>query len=425
MQKTIELVIERFAHDGAGEAHLGKDIVRVFGMLPGEKGIVEVQRKKGLYVGILKQLSIASPDRVPEHELHYLASSPWQIVSYPRQAEAKRELLESLFAYYDDVPKVKFVPADKLGGYRTKMEYCVTDRDVPLSLAFHERGGGSLRIPALGGSIMASTLMNEVALEVIKRMRDVGYTSSMIKTVVIRESKQQHTCLVLIYLKEENYIPFSLDGIDGLSGLMVFYSTPKSPASVATRELFRFGKDSLTDQIGEQAITYSWDSFFQNNVSMFEKALMGMQEHIFPGENIVELYSGVGTIGIALAKHALSVRGVEIVQNAVSSANENAKNNQIENYQAICLASEKIDEQLISGDNVLVLDPPRSGLHPDVIALVNQKLPKRIIYLSCNPETQARDYSKMSAKYKIDTIIGYDFYPQTPHLESLIVLSLR
>ena len=80
---------------------------------------------------------------------------------------------------------------------------------------------------------------------------------------------------------------------------------------------------------------------------------------------------------------------------------------------------------MFTGKNVLVLDPPRVGLHPDLIKMIMRKLPERIIYLSCNPETQARDYSALKEQYRIDMIEGYDFYPETPHMESLIVLSLR
>ena len=142
-------------------------------------------------------------------------------------------------------------------------------------------------------------------------------------------------------------------------------------------------------------------------------------------ESILELYSGVGTIGLLLAEMAKKVHGIEIVPNATAAAKENAVRNNITNYVAECIPAEKMDARLLDGKDVLVLDPPRSGLHPKVLDMIKEKLPPKIIYLSCNPETQARDYSALAEHYKIEKIVGFDFYPQTPHLESLLVLTSK
>jgi tRNA/tmRNA/rRNA uracil-C5-methylase (TrmA/RlmC/RlmD family) len=193
---------------------------------------------------------------------------------------------------------------------------------------------------------------------------------------------------------------------------------------VPTKELWRTGGDVLTEMINGVAVAYSWDSFFQNNIPVFAKAVDAMRAHIPKGARILELYSGVGTIGLLLASAAKEVHGVEIIPAAVEAANQNAFQNGITNYQAECLPAEKMDVELLSDVDVLVLDPPRVGLHPKLLEHIRTKLPPRIIYLSCNPETQARDYSALTDLYSIDHIEGFDFYPQTPHCESLLVLSL-
>lgn len=430
MNTTFTVKVEKIAHDGAAEAtHEGKP-VRIHGMLPEEEGIVSVHKKHGMFIGELKELTHASLSRKMPEELHYLSCSPWQVMEYPLQVALKHEMLSSLFRYYDDSAKPTFVTADKFYGYRTKVEFSFTDRNgdlaLPLSLAFHERGGGGSRRLALdNGCALVSDDMNRVALSICAKLRDLGYASRDLKTLIVRESKSTGGLIAMLYVKKTELPQFPVDDIAGLSGFIVFHSTEKSPASVPTKELWRVGDDALTETISGVAINYSWDSFFQNNIPVFTKAVDAMRAYVPKGARMLELYSGVGTIGLLLASSAKVVHGVEIIPAAVESANHNAVENGIANYHAECLPAEKMDVELLRDVDVLVLDPPRVGLHPKLIEHIRTKLPPRIIYLSCNPETQARDYSALADTYAIDHIEGFDFYPQTPHCESLLVLSLR
>jgi tRNA/tmRNA/rRNA uracil-C5-methylase (TrmA/RlmC/RlmD family) len=242
---------------------------------------------------------------------------------------------------------------------------------------------------------------------------------------VVRESKSNEKLLAILFAKAESIPKFSVDDIPGLAGFIVFHSTEKSPASVPTKELWRWGESELHQLVLGTDIVYSWDSFFQNNVPMFEAAMEEMQKAVPDNANVLELYSGVGTIGLLLAKRAMHVHGVEIVQGAVDSAKQNAELAKILNYVAECIPAEKMDARLLDKRDVLVLDPPRSGLHPKVIGMILEKKPPVVIYLSCNPETQARDYSMLKDLYNIESVTGFDFYPETPHLESLAILKLR
>ncbi len=429
MNKTFSVRIEKIAHDGAGEALVEGVPLRVHGMLPQEEGVVEAIKKRGIFVGTLKELITSSPSRKTPEELHYLSCSPWQVMEYPLQMELKRNMLVELFGYYDDAPKVLFTAAEQFYGYRTKVEFSFCDREgettIPLALAFHERGGGSRRLKLEKGCMLASEQMNRVALALTAKLRDLGYTARDLKTLVVRESKADGKILAILFAKAKEIKEFSVDDIAGLSGLIVFHSTEKSPASVPTRKLWSVGEESLTEMIDGIAIHYSWDSFFQNNIPVFEMALSRMKEAVHSGSKILELYSGAGTIGLALAEVASEVHAVEIVEGAVRASNANAEANGITNFHAECLPAEKIDAMVLEGKDVLVLDPPRAGLHPKLIGHILDQRPKTIIYLSCNPETQARDYSLLKEHYQITSIEGFDFYPNTPHLESLLILKLR
>lgn len=429
MERTFSMRAEKIAHDGAAlGTHEGK-AVHVHGMLPGEEGIVEVTKKHGIYTGTLKELTHASPSRKTPEELHHLSCSPWQVMEYPLQARLKHEMLQALFDYYTDAPKATLVPATHFYGYRTKVEFSFTDRNgdqpAPLSLAFHVRGGGSSRVALPEGCLLASSSMNHAALAIVERLRTLGYAAAELKTLIIRESKSTGKLLAVLYAKKEDVPKFTVDDITDLAGFFAFYSTEKSPASVETKELWRWGDDMLSDRVCALDLCYSRDAFFQNNIPLFESAMESIAKHVSSGARVIELYAGVGTIGLCLAKHAKAVHGIEIIPAATAAAKRNAEQNHVTNYVAECIPAEKMDARLLDGKDVLILDPPRVGLHPKLIAMIKEKSPPTIIYLSCNPETQARDYSELSALYKIDALTGFDFYPQTPHLESLLVLSLR
>ncbi|MEK7117979.1 MAG: hypothetical protein AAB869_00020, partial [Patescibacteria group bacterium] len=257
MKKTFLMHVEKIAHDGAAlGTHEGK-AVHVHGMLPGEEGIVEISKKYGVYAGILKELTLASTRRKSPEELHYLSCSPWQVMEYPLQVELKHALLQELFGYYKNGPHVNFIPATQFYGCRTKVEFSFTDREgeseIPLSLAFHVRGGGSARIPLPAGCALVSESMNRAALAIVEKLRVLGYAANDLKTLVIRESKSIHAnekshlggqagkFLAILYAKKDTIAKFPVDDIPDLAGFFAFYSTEKSPASVETKALWRWG----------------------------------------------------------------------------------------------------------------------------------------------------------------------------------------
>ena len=426
MERIVELTVTGMNAEGAAVAvHDGKEVF-VMGLLPGERALVDVRRKKKGHMGIVREILEASPRRILPTETHHLSCGPWQTMEYALQLELKKNILEELFPEQ----AITMIPADKLSGYRTKIEFSFTDRDLlgepaPLSLAFHERGGGARRLALPEGCMLASEAMNKAALAVVEKLRVQGLPSRSLKTLILRESKSSGQLLVLLYIKDEITINCTLDDIPGASGFHVYFSTPLSPASVITKVLRDEGEGTLTENIQGKEITYAADAFFQNNVSMFSRSVERMRAHFPQAAKAVELYSGVGTIGLLLADRAEEMVGIETVPSAVVNANENAKRNGITNYRAECLFAEKMDPAVLDGADVLILDPPRVGLHKDVIAMVRKKTPKTIIYLSCNPVTQARDYALLQDLYGIVLLEGYDFYPQTPHMESLLCLTIR
>lgn len=422
---TPVVTIERIAQDGAGETVYEGRTLRVFGMLPGERGVVEVKKRKGIFIGEIKELLDASLDRVSPVDPHYLSSSPWQCMTYSLQAALKERILAERFAYHLDAPKLEFIPANQPIGYRTKVEFSVTEEAGALVPAFHKRGTWRTLLPAPTGTILASKRMNDAAIRVISHLGNLGLRSRDIKAVVVRESKATESLLCIVYLNRERVECSARDIAEGFSGVMFIYSDPRSPASVATRVMDFWGKDHLVERVAGLEFAYPWDGFFQNNIPMFERALDDMRSELPYGSSILDLYAGVGTIGISLATGEAAVHCVESVRSSVAYVNENAKRSGKMFVVAEHLPAEQSLGETIARFSTLIVDPPRAGLHPKLLSSILQTPPERIFYLSCNPETQARDYSRMDPLYRIERFVGYDFYPQTPHMESLLLLRRR
>ena len=183
------------------------------------------------------------------------------------------------------------------------------------------------------------------------------------------------------------------------------------------------GTTNLTDTILDIPFTYAVEGFFQINIPVYEQALMDMKQWVITNKPTVDLYSGVGTIGLTIGGQKVTM--VEINEHAFYEMKRNIKALDREKVvKAILAPSENVLEN-IKSDSIIIVDPPRAGLHEEVTKKLLESKPERIIYLSCNPVTQARDISLLSEKYNIIWHRGYNFFPRTPHIEHLVVLDLK
>ncbi len=424
----MQTTIEKFVPDGKSLAHIDGKAVFVWGGLPGEVVDIEITKDKKTFAEAkLLKVTKPSPDRIEPAEDHYLICSPWQVLNYDKQIEYKTALLAEAFQNIagESVKIDKFYKSEQRYGYRTKLEFSfTTDAEGRIALAFHKRGKNN-EYEIVDGCKLGSDKMNQVAhkiTELLNKMPDIE--AKGLKSLTLRESKTNGQIIATLLHKFREYeINITLNELDGLvDGIIIAYSTLKSPTAVITELRYQEGTEYLEEQVLSKTIRYPYDGFFQNNLPVFEQALIEIREVIQATNRIVELYSGTGSIGFNLADKAQEIVGVEIVPSAVEYAKINADLNNIDNYTEIELPDHKLTADILANTDVLVLDPPRSGLHQKVITKILDSLPKQIVYLSCNPVTQARDYSLLREKYKIRRLVGFDFYPNTLHMESLLIL---
>lgn len=427
-----------------GNKHFNNKTVFVWNALPGEEVEVEVIKKKASYleavaVNVLKP----SPERVEPKDKSYLSTSAWQILTPERENYWKRAIAAETYSKIGDM----ILSADNLAigydgidyGYRNKIEFSFTSEYLearnkipknqrkdypdapegdPISFAFFNRGGRSrFRVE---NSSLATPEINETAQQILKWINEVHIPVRSLKSLIVRANTDGKT-IAALFIKDKLTFD-SYPALDKqLAGFQLYYSTHKSPASVPTELLYTTGQDYLVQDILGTKLKFGALSFFQINPPVFEMALKDMAAFLDPKKPLIDFYAGVGAISLPLAMNREETILVESNDEATAYAKENIEMNNIANATAHCMPAEQLTE-VITSDRQIILDPPRAGLHEDVVNRLLAAQPERIIYLSCNLSTQARDMKRLSSAYKPIFIKLYNFFPRTPHIEGLVVL---
>lgn len=401
----------------------------VWGGLPGENVSAQMTKKKSnLAEGIVVDVLKASDERTkPRDEDSYLSTSPWQIMKFESEQHYKAALIEEAFELHDIVlpDSIEVYSDNKQYEYRNKIEFSWywNKESEQLDLSFFRRGTHG-KIPVEGTSL-AHPNINKAAIAMRDLLRSKpDLRAFMLKTLLVR-SDQNGNVAMQLYVKESGFAAFSDAEIEklGISGFELIFSNPKSPASVITERIQAWGVTNLTDKILNVPFTYAVEGFFQINVPVYEQALRDMQKWVNADKPTVDLYSGVGSIGLTIGGENVTM--VEINEHAMIEMKRNIKALDREKAVKAILAPSETALEYIKNDSTIIVDPPRAGLHEDVINKLLDATPERIIYLSCNPVTQARDTARLAEKYGVKYHKGYNFFPRTPHIEHLVVLDLK
>lgn len=425
----VEVTLDKIVGGGQtiGTLDYGKKAF-AWGGLPGEKVNLQLTKKKtGFVEGIVVEVIEPSSERVePRDEESYLSTSPWQIMAFSAEQHYKSALIEEAFELHDIVlpEPIEVYSDNREYEYRNKIEFSFWwDKEgEQLDLAFFRRGTHG-KIPVDGTSLALPAIITAAhAIRDTLRNRDIQ--AYHLKTVIIR-CDQNGNVAAQLYVKDEMFDAFTEAELTNLqiAGFELIFSNPKSPASVITKRLQAWGTTTLTDTILDVPFTYAVEGFFQINIPVYEQALRDMKEWVDTKKPTVDLYSGVGSIGLTIGGDNVTM--VEINEHAVREMERNiTAMDREKSAKAILAPSETALEHITTGSTIII-DPPRAGLHEDVVEKLLSAAPERIIYLSCNPVTQARDVARLAEKYGIRAHRGYNFFPRTPHIENLVVLDLK
>ncbi len=419
-----KIFIEKLVGGGQGLGRLNGKAVFVWNALPGEEVEFEyLQNKKDFAEGVAKNILTPSPHRMAPKESAYLSSSPWQIMNFDFENQWKRNIAAEQYSKIGDMilseQDLTIETDGKEFGYRNKIEFSFCKKeDGTISLAFFERGKKVL-IP-IEGSLLAEPIINEVATQFLTWVQEQQIPLRSLKSLIVR-SNAQRQAIAGIFLKDKlpltNYPQLS----ERLLGFHVYYSTHKSPASVPTELLYQAGQPFLTANILGTNLNFGLMSFFQINIPIFTKALQDIAAFLDPKIPLVDYYSGVGAISLPLSQSRMSTELVDINAESIEYAEKNITLNGLRGCTATCAPAEKITD-FIDSEKIIIVDPPRAGLHDRMVSVLLHKRPKRIIYLSCDIATQARDVRLLSQSYRVIFLKLYNFFPRTPHTEGLIIL---
>jgi 23S rRNA (uracil1939-C5)-methyltransferase len=410
-----------------GQFQDGKKVF-VWGGVPGEKVTVRLTKSKSKFAeGIVTEVHEPSPQRIEARDPEsYLSTSPWQIYSFEAEQHYKAALIEEAFELHDIVlPDPITIKTDsKQYEYRNKVEFSFwwnSERNQ-LDLAFFRRGGHSK--VAVDGTSLAMPAITEAAQKILELLRAHKIEGRNLKTLLIRTSQDGRVSAQL-YIKDKDAakkLPEADLKALKLAGIELIYSDHRSPASVITEKILSVGDSTLTDTILDIPFYYATESFFQVNIPLYAMALTDMRKFIPTNKPVIDMYSGVGSIGLTIGGGSPTL--VEVNDAAVQEMRRNTK--QLGRHATIVHASSETALEHISSDATIIVDPPRAGLHEKVVLELIEKAPQRIIYLSCNPVTQARDIAYLAAgNYGIRAHIGYNFFPRTPHIEHLVILDKK
>ena len=378
--------IDQLVPGGQGIATLENGIKGFFwNVLPGE--IVteyEITKKKSHYFeAIATKIENPSNHRIEPKDSCYLSTSPWQIMDYSYELEQKSKLLVEVFRQHGISCLPDSVATDFNDFYyRNKMEYSLYfDYETEkLHLGFHQRGTHR-KIKVETSSIERPEIFKK-ASEIVDELNRTKTDGRKYQSLLLRSDQNGQ--------------------VEG-----GFYENRK-PHPVF---------NNLTDKILGQEYSYSPNGFFQINLPVYEMALKEIKQYI-KTDNVLDLYAGVGTIGLSVASNK-NLTLVEVDKTAYKELENNAKN-----HKPILAKSEEATD-FIKSDQTVIVDPPRAGLDKRLVEKLLEVQPETIIYLSCNPATQARDVKLLLEKYQIEKVTPFNFFPRTPHLENLIVLTRK
>ncbi len=456
--QQLELKITDVAYGGRGIAKVNGFAVFVDQAVPLDHVITRVIKKKKNY-GEARVVEVLepSPDRIkpPCKYSGFCGGCKWQFLKYEQQLIYKRRyVVDSLehVALVKGVPVHPVIPSPATFGYRNKMEFSCSDKrwllpdemdqenvDRTFALGLHVPGTfhkvldteACLLQPALGNQILndVRTFIKTSGMPVYGLRSHIGFW----RFLVLRHSATYDQWMVNIVTAAEDrpkVQPLSdrlMAKYPEIVSVINNITARRAGVAIGEYEIILAGTSSLTDKIGPFEFEISSNSFFQTNTRGAEGLYKAVKDYagLTGQETVVDLYSGAGTITIYLSDSAKEVIGMEINASAVRDAEKNCHRNRVPNCRFIQGDIKDCLSRFAIRPDVMIIDPPRAGMHKDVVKQVLNISPDRIVYVSCNPATLARDVGLMNESYRVLEVQPVDMFPHTYHIEAVAKLELK
>ncbi len=446
-----------------GRDHEGR-VFFVEGVVPGDVADVQVLRKKkGYFLGRLERLVQPSPDRREPFCRHFehCGGCKWQHLSYEAQLRHKQQVVEDALRRIGKVEVEAFQPilgAEATGHYRNKLEFTFSNRrwlapedlntEVPNEaevLGFHPPGAFDKVIDIQECWLQpepSNRLRNgirAIALEQELPFYDIREHRGFLRTLMFRITTLGEVLVIVAFGgdaqaepdKREAFLSAIVQRFPEITTL-IYCINPKQNDFMMDLEMHTFsGKGYVEERLGDVLFRIGPKSFFQTNTAQARRLYDQVLEfaQLQGDENVYDLYTGLGSIALYLAGHCGRVVGIEEIAAAIDDARENARLNGVDN--AVFYAGDVKDiltpefAAVHGKPDLLITDPPRAGMHPKVVELLLELDAPRMVYVSCNPATQARDIQLLSHRYRVVRSRPVDMFPHTHHIENIVLLERK
>ncbi len=455
--QILELQIEKLAFGGKGVARVDGLAVFVERAVPGDEVRARVFRKKKSHAEA-RVIDLITPSTLrvepPCPYSGFCGGCPWQVIDYEKQLVFKREHVIESLEHIGQIKGVHVHPtmaSEKTYGYRNKMEFSFADRrwllpeelsrddiDKDFALGLHVPGT-FYKVLDIDACLLQPDAGNKILGEVRKYVRQSGIPpyglrshSGFWRFLMLRHSLSHDTWMVNMITSQEErswvqpLADLLRDKYPQITSIVNNVNTRRAAIAVGEWETLLAGEPFIRDRIGRFEFEMSANSFFQTNTAGAERLYEVVKAYagLTGQETVVDLYSGAGTIPVVISDEAQNIVGIEISQSAVADANKNCKKNNVQNCRFICKDIKAGLREVEGRPDVMIVDPPRVGMHPDVIKSVRSLSPRRIVYVSCNPATLARDIAMLKEDYHVAEVQPVDMFPHTYHIESVARLEL-
>jgi 23S rRNA (uracil1939-C5)-methyltransferase len=462
-QYTIpNVTITNAGSEGKSIARHEEKVIMVDFGAPGDVADIFISSsKKKVDFGRIERLISPSPDRVEPFCSHFgvCGGCKWQHMSYTAQLKYKNQQVLDAFeriGKFDFPPFEPILGSEKTTHYRNKLEYSFTDRkwltsmDDKEGMADDEHLGLGFHIPGRFDKVIdietcyhQPSPSNAIRLAIKDFAVKHGYTfhnahsqEGFMRNIIIRNSSTGEWMLVVVFkendqLKIQPLMEMVQQQFPQITSLL-YVINGKMNDTIHDLPIHVFaGKDHLVEKLGNTVFHIGAKSFFQTNTDQTINLYNTARDfaNLSGNENVYDLYTGVGTIALYVAEKAKQVVGIEYVAQAIVDAKHNADLNSNTNTHFYAGdMKDVLNDELIARHgkpDVIITDPPRAGMDGKVIQKILEVAPQKVVYVSCNPATQARDIALMIDKYKVTKVRAVDMFPHTHHVENVALLELR
>ena len=440
-----EAEITAMSSDGNGIAKIDGMVVFVPYTAVGDKlkiRIVKVQ--KNYSFGIIEEILEPSPDRVDDHCPVYkkCGGCAFRHISYEAELRHKAEFVQSNLRRLGGLDPVMLpiTPSPLVQGYRNKAQYPIREYDGKIEAGFFAKR--SHRVISCASCDLQPAFFEQI-LEYTKQFLEEYHISAYdeqtgkgkVRHLYIRYGEVSGEVMVCLVVNSER-LPHAAEYVEGLLkvcpqvvSVVLNINREQNNVILGQKCITLYGKDTIEDTLCDVRFELSPLSFYQVNRQAAEKLYrLAAEMAQFEGnELLIDLYCGAGTIGLSMASKVRELIGVEIVPDAVENAKENAKRCGVENARFICADAKEAAAQLAAENlhpDVIVVDPPRKGCDLEVLQAISAMAPKRLVMISCNSASLARDCKELEALgYHLEKAAPVDLFPRTTHVETVCLLS--